>query len=193
MIPLGNIADVFMGATFRGRDATRAAPGGSCQLIRISDLSDEGRLIQTDLHRFEPVEALKDELFLRPGDVLFPNRGTRTTAYVFDLPEGNVLVGGQFYVIRLRSREVLPEYVAWYFRSDEAAQYFHLQRKGTLVQTLQRRDIEQIPIPLPALNKQRAIIALDSLGTDDRHLSVELANLRATYLQRQLLNAVSQL
>jgi len=161
-------------------------------MIRISDISNEGRLINPDLLRFEPGESIKQDLILRQGDVLFPNRGIRTTAYVFDLPEPNVIVGAQFYLIRPDQNVALPEYVAWYLRSEAASQHFHLRRKGTLVQTLQRTDIQELALPLPPLAKQRTIVALDALGTAERDLSLRLAKLRATYLEHQLLKSSAQ-
>ena len=97
---IGTLAEIRMGVTLRGRDATRPDPQGSCRMIRISDISDDGVLQSDDLLQFEPGEKIRQELFLRPGDILFPNRGTRTTACVFDLRETNVIVGAQFFDLR---------------------------------------------------------------------------------------------
>ena len=191
LTPIGHIADVRMGVTLRGRDATRPDPHGSCRMIRISDLSDDGELINPQPLVFEPGEAIKPDFFLRAGDVLFPNRGTRTTAYVFDLPAANVVVGAQFFIIRADLSRVLPAYLAWYLRSEAAAQHFHTLRKGTLVQTVQRRDIEDLVLPLPPLAKQSTIVALDALAVQERQLSTRLARLQASYLQRRLLAAAS--
>jgi restriction endonuclease S subunit len=187
MTPLGHIADVRMGVTLRGRDATRPDLNGSCRMIRISDLSDDGRLANDELVQFEPGETIKPDFFLRAGDVLFPNRGTRTTGYAFDLPDSNVIVGSQFYIIRPDFSIALPEYMAWFLRTGAASQHFHLRRKGTLVQTLQRRDIEELLLPLPPLAKQRSIVALDELAVQEHQISTQLANLRSIHLQQTLL------
>ena len=181
-----NLAEIRMGVTLRGRDATRPDPQGSCRMIRISDVSDDGVLRSDDLLQFEPGEKVRQALFLRPGDILFPNRGTRTTACVFDLPLANVLVGAQFYIIRVKPETVVPAYVAWFLRSMAAATHFNEHRKGTLVQTLQRKDIEQLSIFLPSLPRQAAIVALDTLALQERQLSAELARLRSSYLQHRL-------
>ncbi len=188
--PISDLADIRMGVTFRGRDATRPVPGGTCRMIRISDVSDDGDLLASSLLEFDPKEAVKPDHYLRPGDILFPNRGTRTTAHVFDLPDKNVVVGAQFFVIRPESTDILPEYLAWYLRTDVAAQHFQLRRKGTLVQTIQRMDIGELEVPVPDLERQRIIVELADLGVQEREISVRLAELRTTLLQRQLLSAV---
>lgn len=183
---IGTLAEIRMGVTLRGRDATRPDPQGSCRMIRISDISDDGVLQSDDLLQFEPGEKIRQELFLRPGDILFPNRGTRTTACVFDLRETNVIVGAQFFIIRVNPNVVLPAYVAWFLRSTAAATHFNEHRKGTLVQTLPRKDIEELSILIPSLSRQAAIIALDALALQERQLSTELARLQSSYLQHRL-------
>lgn len=180
-----------MGITLRGRDATRLDPAGSCFMIRISDLSDDGQLATEEIHQFEPGEDIRRDHFLRPGDILLPNRGTRCTAYVFDLPLTNVLVGAQFYIIRPKEAKVRSGYVAWFLRTEKSAAHFALRRKGTLVQTVQRKDVLELELPLPPLAKQDSIIALDALAIQERQLSTALALKRASYTQRLMLHAAS--
>ena len=191
MTPIGHIATVRMGVTLRGRDATRPDPNGSCRMIRISDISDDGNLLISDLFRFEPGENIRADAFLRPGDVLFPNRGIRTTAYAFDLQHTNVIVGAQFFIVRPDPTLALSAYVAWYLRGEAAAQYFQTLRKGTLVQTVQRKDVEGLTLPLPSLEKQSAIVELDRLATAEHELSIRLADRRSLQLQGLLLKSAS--
>ncbi|MBL9116912.1 MAG: hypothetical protein JNJ83_18040 [Verrucomicrobiaceae bacterium] len=160
-------------------------------MIRISDLSDDGHLITQDLHQFEPGEDINPDLFLRPGDVLLPNRGTRCTAYVYDMPLPKVLVGAQFYILRVDMNRVLPDYLAWFLRTEKAAAHFALRRKGTLVQTVQRKDVLELELPLPSLAKQHQIIAIDALAIQERQISMQLAQLKTIYLQRAMLLAAN--
>lgn len=191
LIPLSHIADVRMGVTLRGRDATRPDPLGSCFMIRISDLSDDGHLKPDELLQFEPGDDIKPDYFLRRGDILLPNRGTRCTAYVYDLPLTNVLVGAQFYIIRPNEAKVRAANLAWFLRTDKAASHFALRRKGTLVQTVQQKDVLELELPLPPLAKQDILIALDALAIQERQLSTELALMKASYTQRLMLQAAS--
>lgn len=190
-VHLHEIAEVRMGVTLRGRDATRPDPNGSCRLIRIGDLSDDGELIGEDLLQFEPGEDLKPDHFLRPGDILFPNRGTRTTAYVFDLSLPRVLAGAQFFLLRLDSGQVNPDYLAWFLRTEPAAAHFALRRKGTNVQTLQRADLLELEVPLPCLDRQGKIAETVALGLKERQLAIELAHKKAAYFQRLMLHAAN--
>ncbi|MFT3991719.1 MAG: restriction endonuclease subunit S [Luteolibacter sp.] len=194
IVPLSSLATVRMGVTLRGRDATRPDPNGSFSLIQISDLEDDGtfRNPSSQFTRIEPNEPLNYKLILQPGDILFPNRGVRTTAVVFNSPGEKAVAGAQFFILRPESQKIIPEYLAWTLRTTEAALYFSGLRKGTLVQTLQRFHLDEFPVPLPALAVQRKILKIDNLQRESRILESRLAELRAIHLERSLLNTAQQ-
>lgn len=187
IVPLKSLAKIRMGATLRGRDATRPDPDGSCRIIRIGDIRDDGSFGNRDFPRIEPNEILDSSLFLQPGDVLFPNRGMRTTAVVFDESDSRIIVGAQFYVIHPDTRKILPEFLAWSLRTSEAARHFAVRRKGTLVQTLQRIDLEELAIALPPLAIQEKIVAIYQLSLEADALERRLTELRSVYLEQSLL------
>ena len=193
IIPLKSLAKVRMGATLRGRDATHPAPNGSCRMIQIGDLNDDGTFRNRTFVRIEPNESIDDSLFLRPGDVLFPNRGTRTTAATFNEEDPRILVGAQFFVLHPDHKRILPEFLAWSLRTSEAVRHFATRRKGTLVQTLQRMDLEELPVAVPSLAIQAKLVALFDLSRVASALESRLAALRATHLEQSLLKAAKQL
>lgn len=178
MPQLGSIAEIRMGATLRGRDATRPDPNGSLRLIRIGDLSSDGELLTIDLLRFEPRTPINQNLLLKPGDVLFPNRGTRLTAHAFTLDLPNVIVGAQFFVLGPDSSQLLPGYLAWFLRSEEAAAHFSARRKGTLVQVLERNDLCELTVPVPPIQAQKQIVELSALARRERQISERLTELK---------------
>jgi len=178
MHQIKSIAYIRMGVTLRGRDATRPVPSGSVHLVRISDISQDGKLKNDEFIRIEPNEPIKEDLFLRPGDVLFPNRGTRTTALAYRLELPHTLAGAQFFVLRPDIGRVLPEYLAWFLRTEEAARYFEGRRKGTYIQIIQRSDLAEMEMPVPPLKVQQKIVEAASLAVEERILSNRLAILK---------------
>lgn len=175
-----------MGATLRGRDATRPDPNGSYRFVRIGDISQDGTLRSQDFLRIEPNEPVNEELWLRSGDVLFPNRGTRTTAFAFQIDAPRTIVGPQFFIVRPDQKRVLPEYLAWFLRSTKSAAHFESRRKGTYVQIIQRSDLAELAIPLPSLSKQNQIVAVAALALEERELTARLQNLKWRYTNEQL-------
>lgn len=189
MTYLGSIAEIRMGATLRGRDATRPVPDGRFRLVRIGDISQEGHLITDQFDRINPSESISTELFLRSGDVLFPNRGARTTACVFRLSYPDTLAGAQFFILRPDRQLLLPEYLAWYLRSDEAARHFDEYRTGTHVKIIQSKALKELMIPLPPLHVQRQVVELSELQLSERSLTVQIAELKTKLVNGQLIQA----
>jgi len=183
---LNSIAEIRMGATLRGRDATRAVPDGTYRFLRIGDLTQEGTCRTDNLIRIEPNEPISEALHLRPGDVLFPNRGTRTTAFVFPGSRSPTIVGPQFFIVRAKPAAVLPDYLAWYLRSSHAAAHFDSRRKGSYVPIIQRRDLAELEIPIPPLTVQAKILEVATLALQERDLSDRILRLRWQYSREHL-------
>ncbi len=192
MHQLSAIAEIRMGATLRGRDATRSVPTGSCHFVRIGDISQDGELLTEDLVRIEPQASVSEAAFLRPGDVLFPNRGTRTTALVYRLDRPRTLVGAQFFVVRPDVGRVLPEYLAWFLRTEEAAHYFEGRRKGSYVQIIQRSDLAELELPVPPLALQHKIVEAAELALRERILAERLTALQWKLANRLLAEAAGK-
>jgi restriction endonuclease S subunit len=193
MTNLGSIAEIRMGATLRGRDATRPVPNGRFQLIRIGDISQDGNLLTKNLNSIAPNESVSQGLLLRSGDVLFPNRGNRTTALVYRLEQTNIIVGAQFFILRPDISQVLPEYLGWFLRTEAAAKYFDGRRRGTTVQIIQRRDLVELEMPLPSLDVQKRIVELAELAITERNLTEKLAGRKWKLVNDQILQAARNL
>jgi restriction endonuclease S subunit len=193
MIKLGSIADIRMGATLRGRDATRPVPNGRFRLVRIGDLTQDGQWITDQFDRISPCESISPELLLRPGDVLFPNRGARTTACVFRFGYEDALAGAQFFLLRPDDQVLLPEFLAWYLRSQEAARHFDERRTGTHVKIIQREALTELNMPLPPLKVQGQIVELSQLQVTERDLTAAIAELKTRLLNHQLIQTAKSL
>lgn len=189
MVQLDSIANIRMGTTLRGRDATRSVASGSCRLVRIGDVSQDGTWLNEVFARIEPAENLREDQFLQDGDVLFPNRGNRTTAIAYRLDVSRALAGAQFFVLRPVQAKVLPEYLAWYLRAEESVRYFEERRKGTYVPIIQRSDLAELKIPLPSLTVQRTIVEIDALAVEEHDLAMQLAASKLKLLNGQLVEA----
>lgn len=182
-----------MGATLRGRDATRPDPKGSYSFVRIGDISQDGTLRGHDFNRIEPNEPVNEDLWLRRGDVLFPNRGERTTAIAFPVEHPQTIVGPQFFIVRPDQRVIAPEYLAWFLRSAESVAHFETRRKGTYVKIIQRKDLAELEIPLPPLATQRKIVEIAGLVLEERELTERLSQLKWRYVNEQLVHAAKHL
>jgi restriction endonuclease S subunit len=157
--------------------------------VRIGDISQDGTLLKEEFVCIEPRQSVSEDLILRSGDVLFPNRGTRTTALAYRLDQARTIAGAQFFVLRPEPPRVFPEFLAWFLRTEEAASYFGGKRKGTYVQIIERKDLADLEMPLPPLAVQKTVVAAAELAVKERKLSEGLACMRWRLTNGQLLRA----
>ena len=117
----------------------------------------------TSLHRIA-LDERNLPLALRPGDILFAYRGnaqSRFKASIFATDsEIPVIASSTLYIIRLETKRVLPEYLVVYFNSDKGQKRFQSLALGASVRAVSVRELKNLSIPIPAKEKQKALIAL---------------------------------
>lgn len=102
--------------------------------------------------------------WLANGDILLPARGMAPSAVLIEnLPphwESRVVASPHFFVLRVHSDQVLPEFLAWYINQSPAQRYLLQNRQGGMTGNLRRKTLETLWIQLPPLAKQRSITKL---------------------------------
>jgi restriction endonuclease S subunit len=90
-----------------------------------------------------------------------------------------VVVGSQFFILRLAGEAVLPEYLAWYIIQQPAQRYLYERTSGSHVRMILRDDLLDLPVAVPPLTVQRQI-------TELRRLQVREQSLLSRLRQRRL-------
>ena len=188
---LAEIATVWSGYLSRGR--IQASESGSHSLVQARDVNANDLSCDTIcLIRFTPTLSPSD-CVLSSGDILFMARGSRNYAVLLErIPELS-LAAGCFFVVRVTSSAVLPGYVAWYINQPPIEHYL-LQNTGRSVHmpVVQRAVLENMPIPVPPLETQKQIAALDALCREEQRLLEDLKQKRKILLATACLRAADE-
>jgi restriction endonuclease S subunit len=188
---LGDIVEIRSGVTLRGRDATRPDPNGRYRMIRISDLSPDGRLLADQFTPINPDEEVKTDFILKPDDILFACRGVRMQAAVFNFPKiANAIAGAQFFLIRRLPSILLPDFLVWAINSVHGQAYFTENTSGSYVPLVTSDILKNFAFDVPSLDVQRRIVKLHELGQREEHLQTKIAQSRKHLLEGQLQHIV---
>lgn len=203
---LADLADITIGYQHRPdgpSDEISARSKGSHRIIQIKDLDRDGEPNQEAQGSATAHKLWIDELYrvtphsdpapyaVQEGDVLFLSRGNHNFAiplvspYVEPLPKSwsNMIAAYQFYRLRLRGSNVLPEYLAWWFGSDLGQAQMHGGQEGTHMKMFKRRDFEKLPINVPPLETQRRIISLHHLALQEQELMESIRQKRRALVE----------
>ncbi len=191
-----DIADIIIGYQHRGEPISIASDG-THQVVQIKDLqkdsvSDEfvrvpteNRLSTSSLYRVTP-KSKAEAYEVKEDDVLFLSRGARYLAvplvqnYVWPYPKTweGVIASYYFYILRLKTGDVTPEYLAWVLNQERAQAEMEAVSQGSHMKMIKKEDFANIAVSVPAFKKQCDIITLHHLSVMEGHLVEQIQQKR---------------
>jgi restriction endonuclease S subunit len=143
------------------------------------------------LVRFHPVLSRNDRP-LEKEDLLFMARGAHNfTILLGDLPEP-ALAAACFFIVRISSPEILPGYLGWYLNQAPVEHYL-LAHSGRNVHmpVVRRAVLENIPVPVPPLDRQAKIADLNALMLKEINLLQQLGQRRKKLITAACLQTIN--
>lgn len=181
---LRNIATVQMGYSFRSRLETTA--GGDVAVIQMKDLADDNTVDCNNLAKIE-LDSLKKHHLTQHNDLIFRSRGHTLTAAILLSDPGKAVVAAPLLRIRVTKLDrILPAYLNWYLRQQDAQIYLTSCAKGTAQKMISKQTLDGLEVALPPLPIQAQIVTLAKLATHEQHLLHTLANKRKQYINATL-------
>lgn len=187
---LKQIAEIQAGYSFRSR--LEPDLKGGVRVIQMKDLNDENIVSCEKLIRVS-METSKVGHFVKKGDLFFRSRGSQPSSAVLLEEIEKAVVAAPLLRIRLKKPEtVLPEYLNWYISQHEAQNFLKSRATGSMQMMIGIDVLEQLEIPVPDTNVQKAVVELARLAEQEQQLMQKMAKKREHYLSRQLMQLVNE-
>ncbi|MAY01209.1 MAG: type I restriction endonuclease subunit S [Oceanospirillaceae bacterium] len=191
-IQLGDVADIRIGYTFREKIEEVKPELGNARVAQIKELrklwDDTGsRLVSaTDFPAFQ--WQGKSSQFAEPDCVLLPSRGEFLRAFYWpavsdEVEELPVVASSQLLVIRSKDDRVLTEFIGWSLNQTAAQNFLRMGSAGSSMPMLKKRDLVELPLPIPSLETQHKILQLNRLWEQEQQLTQALLKNREAMLQ----------
>ena len=179
---LYSIASIRSGHPFRGSIAP--VENGEVHVVQVRDADNSGDIFQDKMVTTNLVGRKKPD-WLQPGDILFVAKGAKHFAALVDeLPEKTVC-SPHFFLVRLKpkmAKKVLPEFICWQLNQIPSQRYFQTTAEGSLYVSIRRQVLEDTPIVLPPIEKQRQLVALHLCAVKERKVLQHLIDNRQQQL-----------
>ena len=179
---ISEIAEVVSGVYLQ------AAPYGDVCYLQIKDLFSES----PEKTASKIVLSPKNERYLlEKGDLLFAGKGTTYLCKVFDL-DIQAIASTTLYIIRLCSKELLPDYFCWYLNQPSVMALIKAQQVGTGTPLIHKQVIEDFKIPIPDLQTQQLIVELAKLQVREKELYQAIAEKRQLITNQLIMNKLNK-
>jgi len=164
------------------------APYGEVAYLQIKDLLSESPEKTASKVTLSP----KNERYLlAKGDLLFAGKGTTYLCKVFDL-DIPAIASTTLYIIRLTSKDILPDYLCWYLNQPSVMAVLKTQQVGTGTPLIHKQVVEDFEIPVPDLDTQQCIVELAKLQIREKELYQAIAEKRQLITNQLIMNKLNK-
>ena len=139
---------------------------------------------------FVSAEEIDSRYFTQAGDVIVRLRAPSSAVYIEKEDEG-LLIHSLLAVIRVKSNKVDAKYLAYYLNAHSTQRILKQDVKGTAIPMLKTKDLEQLKVTLPPIEKQKELVKLLELADKERELLLKLAN-EKKQLSQTILDTIIQ-
>lgn len=160
---LGDIAGIRTGFTFRGE--VRQSPGSGLYMLQIAEIQENVIDGATGLTEIE-WPGNNPPPVLRFNDIAIVARGVRNRAAIFK-SDIQVVPSNQVMVVVNHSEEVLPDYLCWQLNYSVTQKLLIESRGGTNIPSINKNALQSVHIPIPPLEIQKKLLAIDELGRSE--------------------------
>lgn len=186
---LQDLTEIHSGYIARGK--IEAVAEGSHFLVQAKDV-DGGLLTCTPdaFIRFNPKLSRTDRP-LQENDLLFMAKGAHNfTIQLGRLPEP-ALAAACFFIVRVSTTDILPGYLCWYLNQPPVVRYLvQYSGRGVHMPVVRRAVLENIEVPVPPMDVQINIDALNALMLKEMNLLQQFGAKRRELITAACLQAV---
>ena len=157
------LGDICSPPEYGASAPARAYNLGLSRYVRITDITDDGRLRADDPRSADPDQVKGYEL--DPGDLLFARSGaTVGKTYMYRAEDGPCVFAGYLIRFRPKPKRVYPNFLKWCTRSSFYQTWVASMLRAGAQPNINANEYSSFSVILPPLPEQRAIAAvLDSI------------------------------
>lgn len=164
--PLNQLADVRNGTAFKADDD--GVPFVQGRHLRGGDLDT------TDLASGAVPARSFEEARLKSGDVLIDTRGATNWAATVGEADKPTFAVLDLAIVRLKGAAILPAYLTLFLNLPTTQAALSARRSTATIPRLGLGPLKELEVPIPALNTQKTLVALDGERREQSKLKKKL-------------------
>lgn len=170
---LKEVASISAGYPFRGK--IQEIENSAVIVVQMKDIHPDTGINWDECMR-TTLTGKRQPDWLMPQDILFVARGNAYHAVqVGDRVEQfQAVASPHLFVIRIKDTDILPEYLAWLLNQTPCQKYLAQNAEGSVALSIRRNVLEETPITIPSLARQKTITQIASAQRQEQQLIEQL-------------------
>ena len=167
---------------------------GTVVYLQAKHFNENGHLYDTVIPDL-PLDNQTEKHLLNDGDVIFAAKGSKNFAAQYESKNGNCVASSTFLVIRLTDKfrtRILSEYLVWFINHQRTQEWLKAKARGSSIPSISKMDLQELEITIPLIEKQKAIVKIDSLQKTEQSILKKIQLLKEQYIQHRLISAINK-
>ena len=184
MVQLKDVATIQTGVYIK------PSPNSDTLYLQLSDFDKDGNFIDR-IVSYVSIPEKNNKHLLSSKDLLFAAKGNKNICIITPETNKTCVASPSFIVIRIKDKEkILPEYVAWYLNSLVIQNLLQNNALGSAIKSITKNVLEDLEIPIPSIERQKAYIALDQLQKQEQNIYKTIAEKRKQILEYKMIKNI---
>lgn len=142
---------------------------GNYRYLRISDITEDGCLDNTDIKGVEGENL--EQYLLKENDIVFARTGNSTgRAYFYEKKDGDLIYAGFLIKYSLDERVINPKYMKYFTISKEYKKWIQNTSVGSTRGGINAKTLLNLPITIPSRKQQDELVSI--LSTFDNQIEL---------------------
>jgi restriction endonuclease S subunit len=187
---LGNITSIRTGYTFREKIA--GTDSGDILVLQPKDLINKQAIAENAINiDSSQINSIHTHL-LKNGDILIANKGLKFSTLLYDGHPNKCVASSSFFVITADNGKILPDYLVWYLEQPPVKSHLFIKATGSVIPSINKSAVQQIPILLPSLETQEYINQLLKVTSEELEKLQQLRERKSEFYDRHIWEKIMQ-
>jgi restriction endonuclease S subunit len=175
-------------ATIQSGIYLKELPKGDAVYLQIKDF-DDLKLTDNQLRKTVIISENSSKHLLQKGDLLFAAKGTSNFCVKYPVEIGEAVASSAFFVIKIKSDNVLADFIAWFLNLPETLAWLRSRSVGSSIPSITKGMLEGLSLNLPNIQTQKKIVEFSKLQRRETELLSAISQNR-TLLNNALLKQI---
>lgn len=188
--PLGQLCSIITGAPISRVKKIRENDIPSQVQVLVPGAMRNGEVIKSEL-AIESVANAKDDFFTHEGDVIVKASTPYGCVYIDEAHSG-LLTTSYSLILRPQNNQIIDmRYLSLFLNSPLSVRELERMSSGMTIQLIKKKDLAEMPIPIPPLNEQKRLGALHRQSQDIKKICQSVEEKSNLLIEGELARALS--